>query len=202
MTALLLLGPATPLIFQGQEFMASSPFLYFADHQGELGDQVRNGRLEFVQQFACAQDSLLTERFENPSSVDTFARSKLDWADVEAHAPTLKLYRDLIRLRRGDPVFREQRRDRVDGAILDERSFVLRFFGDDSDDRLLLVNLGRDAPLFAGTEPLLAPPASKRWDTLWSSEHVDYGGCGVRPLETEGRWILSSQSALVLAARG
>jgi maltooligosyltrehalose trehalohydrolase len=201
MTALLLLGPETPLIFQGQEFMASSPFLYFADHRGELGGQVRNGRLEFVQQFASAQDSLLAERFDNPSSLDTFLRSKLDWTDVEAHAPTLKLHRDLIRLRRDDPAFREQRRDRVDGAVLDERSLVLRFFGENSDDRLLLVNLGHDAPLFAGTEPLLAPPTGKHWDTLWSSEHLDYGGCGVRPLETDGRWILSSQTALVLAAR-
>jgi len=202
MTALLLLGPETPLIFQGQEFMASSPFFYFADHEGELAKQVRAGRLEFMRQFATTHDSALADRFDDPGSADTFERSKLDWTQVEAHAPMLRLHRDLIRLRRADPAFSRQRRDRLDGAVLDERSLVVRFFGEGSDDRLLLVNLGRDAPLFAGPEPLLAPPAGKRWEMLWSSEHLDYGGCGVRPLETAGRFVLSSQSALVLTARG
>ena len=51
LTALLLLGPATPMLFQGQEFAASSPFLYFADHHGALADQVRKGRAEFLAQF-------------------------------------------------------------------------------------------------------------------------------------------------------
>jgi maltooligosyltrehalose trehalohydrolase len=51
LTALLLLSPATPLLFQGQEFAADSPFLFFAGHQGELAEQVRAGRAEFLRQF-------------------------------------------------------------------------------------------------------------------------------------------------------
>src|SRR5436190_7809455 len=51
MTALLLLGPWTPMLFQGQEFAASSPFLYFADFEGDLLAGVRKGRAEFLQQF-------------------------------------------------------------------------------------------------------------------------------------------------------
>src|SRR5262249_11012106 len=51
MTALWLLSPGTPLFFQGQEFAASSPFLYFADHAGALGDAVRRGRAGFMRQF-------------------------------------------------------------------------------------------------------------------------------------------------------
>ena len=50
-TALLLLMPGTPMLFQGQEFGASAPFLYFADHQQELAGQVHAGRIEFLSQF-------------------------------------------------------------------------------------------------------------------------------------------------------
>src|SRR6202034_3612626 len=52
MTAYLLLSPGVPLLFQGQEFAASTPFLFFADHQGELREAVRKGRAEFLAQFA------------------------------------------------------------------------------------------------------------------------------------------------------
>ena len=52
MTALLLLAPGTPMLFQGQEFAASSPFLYFADHDAGAGrGWCAAGRLEFLSQF-------------------------------------------------------------------------------------------------------------------------------------------------------
>src|SRR6185312_3631444 len=50
LTAFLLLSPGTPLLFQGQEFAASSPFLFFADHKPELAAMVREGRARFVTQ--------------------------------------------------------------------------------------------------------------------------------------------------------
>src|SRR5262249_18705939 len=51
LTALLLLAPCTPMLFQGQEFAASSPFLFFADHRPELAAGTRKGRAEFLRQF-------------------------------------------------------------------------------------------------------------------------------------------------------
>src|SRR5204863_277225 len=51
MTALLLLMPSTPMLFQGQEFSASAPFLYFADFDAELNAAVRRGRSGFLCQF-------------------------------------------------------------------------------------------------------------------------------------------------------
>ncbi len=51
MVSLLLLGPSVPMLFQGQECATASPFTYFADHEGELAEAVRNGRLEFLSQF-------------------------------------------------------------------------------------------------------------------------------------------------------
>ena len=51
LTALTLLGPGTPMLFQGQEFASSAPFLYFADHDAEMARSVREGRKEFLRQF-------------------------------------------------------------------------------------------------------------------------------------------------------
>ena len=48
-------------------------------------------------------------------------------------------------------------------------------------------------------EPLLAPPVQSLWKTLWSSEDLCYGGCGVPPLETDENWRIPGESATVLA---
>src|SRR5262249_39652646 len=72
MTALLLLGPQTPMLFQGQEFAASAPFLYFADHRPELAEQVARGRREFLTQFPSIRAGGNADRLDLPSSLDTF----------------------------------------------------------------------------------------------------------------------------------
>ena len=61
--------------------------------------------------------------------------------------------------------------------MLAEQAFVLRFFGE-AGDRLLLINLGPDLVLDIAPEPLLAPPQNRLWATLWTSEDIEYGGCG------------------------
>ena len=92
------------------------------------------------------------------------------------------LHCDLLRLRREDPVFASQRSDRLHGAVLAAEAFVLRYFGEAGDDRLLLVNLGRDLQFLPPSEPLLALPPGNDWRLLWSSEDPRYGGCGTPPL--------------------
>jgi maltooligosyltrehalose trehalohydrolase len=75
---------------------------------------------------------------------------------------------------------------------------LLRFFGQDGDDRLLLVNLGRDLRLTSVPEPLLAPPAGHSWQILWSSERPRYGGCGTPPLEGKDGWRIPGHAAVAL----
>jgi maltooligosyltrehalose trehalohydrolase len=196
-TALLLLGPATPLLFQGQEFAASAPFLYFADHEGELARSVREGRAKFLSQFRTLAASLLPPLAE-PDDPATFERCKLDPEERATHTEALALHRDLLTLRRDDPAIAAQ--PAVDGAVLADTAFVLRWSGTVESDRLLLVNLGPERLLDVLSEPLLAPPAGTVWDVRWSSEDPRYGGPGVAPIDSDAGWRLPAEAAVLLAA--
>jgi maltooligosyltrehalose trehalohydrolase len=199
LTALMLLLPSTPMLFMGQEFAASAPFLYFADHEPELAGKVRRGRAEFLAQFRSIATRETRNNFPDPGAPETFERCKLDHAEREAHREVYELHRDLLRLRRGDEVYSAQEPRALDGAVLGPAAFVLRYFGCDGDDRLLVVNLGPDLHLNPAPEPLLAPPAGRVWRTVWSSEDYVYGGTGTAPLETKDNWCLPGESAVALA---
>jgi maltooligosyltrehalose trehalohydrolase len=202
-TALLLLGPQTPLLFQGQEYAASTPFLFFADHQGALAASVREGRADFLAQFPSIAPPEVRATLSVPDDEATFRRCKLDPREREAdeHAAALRLHRDLLRLRREDPVLRAPRPRGVDGAVLGPEAFALRFFGGEHGDRLLLVNLGPDLALAPAPEPLLAPPAGDRWSTAWSSEDPGYGGSGAWPHDDARGWVLTGHAASLLVPR-
>jgi len=197
-TALTLLGPGTPMLFQGQEFAASTPFVYFADHNPELAKLVSAGRKKFLDQFPSVACPESAQCYDNPESKATFEKCKLDFFERERHAGYYALHRDLLKLRREDSVFRHPQPGGVDGAVLGAEAFVLRFFGEDGDDRLLLVNLGADLHLATMPEPLLAAAEDSRWKQIWSSEDPRYGGCGTPPLGDKD-WRIRGHAALVLA---
>lgn len=197
LTALLLLAPGTPLLFQGQEFSASSPFLFFADHEVKLAELVRAGREDSLRQFHSLAGPDRVGFFHDPADPRTFELSKLDPSERQRNASAYELHRDLIRLRREDPVFSAQRSDQIHGAVLAAEAFLLRYLGDAGNDRLLLVNLGRDLSLSPATEPLLAPPPGLDWSLLWSSEHPRYGGTGTGQLDVRA-WRLPGHAAFVL----
>ena len=146
LTALLLLGPQTPLLFQGQELGASSPFLYFADHKPELAEAVAKGRREFLTQFP----SIDTAKTAAPQAIETFLASKLDWSQRDEDA--VAFHRELLSMRREERL--------IDAAVIRDALFVLRF-----ESRLLLVNLGEVIELDPVDEPLLAGD----WTPVWSS---------------------------------
>jgi maltooligosyltrehalose trehalohydrolase len=196
LTALTLLGPATPLLFQGQEFAASAPFHFFADHREGLREAIREGRRRFLEQFPSAMDP--DRRDALPDDPETFLESKLDWRERETHTTTLALHEDLLQIRRTDPVIAAAAHRRIDGAVLDQQAFVLRYDGGGADDRLLIVNLGPDLDLAPLSEPLLAPPPGSRWAVQWSSDSLQYGGLGTAPLQTEPAWRLHAESAVLL----
>ncbi len=198
-TALTLLMPGTPMLFQGQEFEPSSRFLFFADHQPELAEKVRAGRTEFLGQWRSLVLPEVKKCFDDPASPQTFERSKLDFSELGKHGEAYALHCDLLRLRRSDPVISLQGEKGIDGAVLSTNCFVLRFFSEGFEsDRLLLVNLGIDLDLNPAPEPLLAPPFGSMWAKLWSSEDPQYGGCGTAVLDSKENWKIPGQAAVVL----
>jgi maltooligosyltrehalose trehalohydrolase len=209
MTAFWLLSPGTPMFFQGQEFGASTPFLFFADHGGELGASVRTGRGLFMSQFRNLSTPDVLDRLPDPLAEETFLGCKLDDPAGEPHEMMLALHRDLLALRRQDPVVRLQGENGIDGSILAASAFVLRFFAappgaqrhrDGGRDRLLLVNLGPDILLDPAPDPLLAPPADHLWQVRWSSEDPAYGGCGLPLLlDTDENWRIPGFAAVLLS---
>ncbi|MGH7969277.1 MAG: malto-oligosyltrehalose trehalohydrolase, partial [Limisphaerales bacterium] len=109
LTALLLLGPATPMLFQGQEFGASAPFLFFADHNPDLARLVAKGRRGFLRQFPTIGDPEADSCLADPAADETFFSCKLDRAERRTNAATYQLHRDLLKLRREDPTFSSPR---------------------------------------------------------------------------------------------
>jgi maltooligosyltrehalose trehalohydrolase len=198
MTALLLLGPWTPMLFQGQEFNASSHFFYFNDLHKDIREEVARGRREFLTQFPSIASEETAGQLAAPSDPRTFERSKLDLTERQTHAQAYALHMDLLRLRRTERAFQSQRAGEFDGAVLGDDCFVLRFFGTEGNDRLLLVNFGRSEHLHPAPEPLLAPPRARRWKTLWSSESPKYGGPGAVEPEGDETWRIPAEAAVVL----
>lgn len=96
--ALVMTAPFLPMLFQGEEWAASSPFLYFTDHSDpELAGAVKQGRREEFAAFGWQADQI-----PDPQNEATFLRSRLDWNEPERqpHKKILDWHRSLIRLRR------------------------------------------------------------------------------------------------------
>ena len=128
-------APYLPLVFQGQEWGETRPFLYFTDHRPELAEAVRRGRRDEFAAFAWAAD------VPDPNDPGTFERSKLDWS--RAGGPVLDLWRDLLRLRREVPALGNCRRDLATSRADVRRRLVTLERTDPSGSRALVVaNLG------------------------------------------------------------
>lgn len=110
--ALVLTSPFVPLLFQGEEFAASSPFLYFSQHEDpELAQAVSEGRRREFSYFGWDP-----EEIPDPQDRGTFEQSRLRWEELaeQPHAEMLQWHKDLIALRRSNSAFTDGRLDRMD----------------------------------------------------------------------------------------
>jgi maltooligosyltrehalose trehalohydrolase len=116
--ALVATAPFVPMFFQGEEWGASTPFLYFTDHRDpELGRAVSHGRRREFASFGWDPDDI-----PDPQEEKTFLRSKLDWDELEHphHAELLAWHRSLLALRRSRPELTDGRMDLVEVEADDE----------------------------------------------------------------------------------
>jgi maltooligosyltrehalose trehalohydrolase len=102
-TATLLLAPAVPMLFMGEEFDARTPFLYFCDFHGELAQAVREGRRKEFAAFSRFADPAKRAQIPDPNDAATFAASRLPWEKISEprNAQCLRRYRELLAIRRG-----------------------------------------------------------------------------------------------------
>jgi maltooligosyltrehalose trehalohydrolase len=200
LTALLLLGPQTPLIFMGQEFDSPRLFPYFADYQGTVAEQLWASRKREIRGFDQYATPAAQLQILDPCAPDTFQRAKLLYSETETNQEARQLYRDLLALRRSEQRVVRQIRPGADGAVLSEHALIWRWFDTDGLDRLLLINLGQEGDRRTFAEPLLAPPSGRSWSLHWSSESPLYGGLGAVAPVLEDGWYLQAESASLLIA--
>jgi maltooligosyltrehalose trehalohydrolase len=99
--ACLLLSPQVPMLFMGEEFAASAPFMFFCDFGAELAAAVAQGRRREFKRFAAFADDAATLRIPDPNAESTFTACKLNWDERELprHRDRLALIRRLLVLR-------------------------------------------------------------------------------------------------------
>ncbi len=139
-TLLLLALPMTPLLFMGQEWGASTPFLFFTDHEPELGAKIIEGRRSEFKGFAAFDHPEALVRIPSPQAKETFLRSKLDWSerDREPHRGIVGMVWGAIELRRRDPVLRYRTRTSLEARTHGELLVVTRHHG--SEMRRIVFN--------------------------------------------------------------
>ena len=175
LSALLLFAPETPLLFMGQEWAASTPFLFFTDHYAELGRLVTEGRRNEFSRFDAFADPETRARIPDPQAPATFEDSKLAWDERTRppHAGVLELYRALLRLRRSEAPLR--RGDRFEAVALDETSLAMVRRGD-RETWILVLCTGSARHVSLGAWRSAAP--NRHWQAVLSTDEPRFQESG------------------------
>lgn len=197
-SALLLLSPYTPLIWMGQEWASTSPFSYFTDHPGALGQLVVQGRRDEFKQFSAFADPVERERIPDPQAASTFESSKLCWdeLDREPHRGMRELYCALLALRPRSAPTREDFRC----VTIGQRALAFIRASERSGPLLVGINFG-DRLRFSPDDVTQSPPGIGSWRLELSSEERRFGGQGsaqyahgVIEMQTPGAVVLRRTS--------
>jgi maltooligosyltrehalose trehalohydrolase len=157
-TALLLLAPETPLLFMGQEWAASTPFLYFTDLPEPLGRLVTSGRRAEFGAFAAFADPASRERIPDPQAPGTFEASRLRWDESgrEPHASALRLHQRLLALRRSHPALQRTGATECRVRALDDDTLAVQWRSEGASLSVAVRLRGRGAMRLPAN---MAPPA-------------------------------------------
>ena len=164
---LTLAGPFTPMLFQGEEWAASTPFAFFTAHpEEELGHAVSEGRKREFEQMDWD-----TETVPDPQDPATFALSKLDWSEVDQgrHAVLLDAYRSLVALRRTLPALTDPDLTRTSVSYDEEARWFLMNRGDGARGAGVVVAVN-----FSDVEVTVSltgddSSSDRTWTALWES---------------------------------
>ena len=183
-SALLLFLPEPPLLFMGQEFAASTPFLFFTDHNEELGKLVTEGRRKEFSGFRAFARESMRASIPDPQAESTFLSSRLKLDERELNAGIYALYRELIALRLADPVLKVSDRQLTSPEPLGVSAIaVRRWLG--TNHRLLIANFGAETSVRVGDVLGLEDVQHGEWTLLLSTSEERFGGPGYPAIITE-----------------
>src|SRR6185312_6617169 len=192
---LLCLSPYCPMLFMGQEWAASSPFLYFTDHGGRLGETISVSRKkEFEEHGTQWADGT----FPDPESPETFEQSKLRWEERNEtdHALVLAWYQACLAQRR--ILLRDGPLERRGWQVESFGDFIaIRYFGQPRE-HLLVVALKKAHVPDLPPPRLLAPPDGMSWREVLSSEDPRFGGKRSKKNNPVPAWKLSGPGSVWL----
>ncbi|MCF7972118.1 MAG: malto-oligosyltrehalose trehalohydrolase [Methylococcaceae bacterium] len=148
-TAILLLSPATPLLFMGEEWACSCPFTYFVDFPEPLATQVAQGRLQEFTRFSEYDDPEILNKIQLPNAMNTFLSAKLAWDEIRTtpHLQWLQYYQELLVIRRLSihPLLKEIQAGKASYCMIKQQALVVQWQMHDDSILKLLTNLGDQA---------------------------------------------------------
>jgi maltooligosyltrehalose trehalohydrolase len=170
--ALMLCSPAVPLLFMGQEWAASTPFLYFTDHGEELGKQLTEGRRKEFAHFSHFSDPLAREKIPNPQAQSTFLASRLIWQESqrEPHAAVFRLHQALLQLRQTDPALRSATTGSFTAEALDDGTVLLLRAAREGPTLLAVCRLQGSGSADLGGHATRKQLALKCWEVVLTTE--------------------------------
>ncbi len=171
-SVLTLCAPATPLLFMGQEWSASTPFLYFTDHPEALGKLVTEGRRQEFGGFSMFSDPEARERIPDPQAASTFESSRLDWSERarEPHASMLRLYQTLLALRQREPALRFAQPDSFEAFALTESTLLIRQDAEAGPSLLAIIQMNGSARVDLQGHPSLEALSGSRCQLVLTTE--------------------------------
>lgn len=201
-TTLLLAMPYTPMLFMGEEFVASSPFQYFTDHEPNLGKLVTEGRRNEFAAFREFTDPAKREKIPDPQSEQTFLRSKLDWSEAEKSPgkEAVALHRALLSLRRKEPAMKNWRRGEMDVVQADDAVITVRRRAPRPEDPPLLyvVSFGGGGEVRFDESDATSSRSGHAWKMVLDTEERRFGGDGNNATLEPRRLVLRGAGAVVL----
>lgn len=199
-SALLLMAPETPLLFMGQEWAASTPFLFFTDHDEPLGSAVTEGRRDEFRAFSAFDADTAREAIPDPQGDETFRTSVLRWDEVEEgfHARCVRVYRQLLDLRRALLFDAPRTSDDVRTAAPDNDTLLLEQGIADGGRMLVVVSLAR-GPVQVDVSRF----ADASWQLLFDSRAGEAGAAAwPPPPDAPASLALTGPSTVVLRSPG
>jgi maltooligosyltrehalose trehalohydrolase len=175
-TALLLCSPATPLLFMGQEWTASTPFLFFTDHHKRLGQRVTEGRRNEFKNFSAFSDPNIRNQIPDPQAESTFLASKLIWEEInrEPHASVRRLYQALLHLRRTEPALHAADRAGYEVAALNESAILLVRRSSSGPVILLIFQLLHGGTVDLNQRSATPTVTGRKWQIILTTEDAEF----------------------------